>query len=87
MDTDTVKQYQEAFANLDPEQQAEIRAKLERQYAECVVKETAAKMVADIGPMLANGTSGSVKGDAKSLFAGGNGSAGQAGGIGSLGGE
>jgi len=83
MDTDTIKQYQEAFANLDPEQQAQIREKLERQYAECVIKETNAKMVADIGPMLASGASGSVAGDAIRLFSGGNGSAGQAGGSGS----
>ncbi|MFJ5538523.1 hypothetical protein [Vreelandella titanicae] len=87
MDAETIKQYQEAFANSDPEQQAQIRAKLERQYAECVVKENARKVVSDIGPMLANGTSGSVKGDAKSLFAGGHSSAGQAGGSGSLGEE
>ncbi|UQI38791.1 hypothetical protein [Vreelandella venusta] len=50
-----------------------------QQIGEHLVKETAAKMVADIGPMLASGTSGSVAGDAKSLFAGGGGSAGQAG--------
>ena len=60
-----------------------------QQIGEHLVKETAIKMVADIKPMLANGTSGSVVGDAKSLFAGGNGAAGQAG-VGcsvSLGGE
>tara|TARA_R110000751_G_scaffold201631_1_gene306344 strand:- start:98 stop:319 length:222 start_codon:yes stop_codon:yes gene_type:complete len=57
--------------------------------AEHLVKEAASKMVADIGPMAVNGTCGSVKGDAKSLFAGGYGSAGQSGGSGSvsLGGE
>lgn len=50
-----------------------------QQIGEYLVKETTVKMVDDIKPMLANGTSGSVAGDAKSLFAGGCGSAGQAG--------
>lgn len=53
-----------------------------QQIGEHLVKETAAKMVADIGPMLASGTSGSVVGDAKNIFCRGNGSMGQAGGIG-----
>jgi hypothetical protein len=50
-----------------------------QQIAEHLVKETTAKMVNDIGPMLASGSAGSVTVNTEHLFAGGKGSAGQAG--------